>query len=762
MPEIKLDGTWKYQVDEESIGEEQEYFKQKFDKSSWKEVEIPCNWYIGLNLDYNGKVWFYKKIIIDSKWREKDKIVRIFCKGIDYYAKIWVNGYYVGFHEGYFGHFSFNITKFLNFDTVEDNFIMIQVDAPFDEGYPMKKRQFKGGLSHWDCRPGNNSKKRGQERGSGGIWDSVSLKISSELHLKNVKIISDDIENENSAVYIKITGFSKANVEDVNLKIKVSPKNFQGPEQNYLIKNEKINSGRFIIDQEIELKNPQLWWTWDLGEPNVYSIKISINRKEEILDTWNDSFGIRKVDYNKKDGWYLNGYKIFLRGTNFFSNLWLGQMDDEAYTKQIDLVKEANLNFLRLSYHVERSNFYDLIDEAGILIQQDFPTLWGYLTTSETIKAGVKQNIEMVTQLHNRPSIIIFSCMTEPIDEANHQMGRIFKKEVEKNDFLRRIVWSESPADAHPFCGWYYFTKYSYLICPGVPYPSEFGPQSLPNANSPTWNEENLNIKEHWPPDDTWYYHNSQILLTYYNTNITANLGIKEMIRRSQEYQGDNLKFAIETFRRCKGKIHAFAIFTFKDTWPSITWSIVDYYNSPKKSFYDVKNACSPVLCSFSLSENKKSPFPQNELLPVDLNLFLFAEFRGLFWSEDIRPGQNKPVYIHLINDLIEEVDAKLVLKGEYNGSQFFKREIDILIPPSSSKLMYKLNLKLGKSKKSGSIKIISELYRKDDETLLNQNSIELTVQSRLKKIGKLIKRYFSGLRNLAIGLYYGLKLLIS
>ena len=166
MPEINLDGTWKYHVDEDSLGEEQEYFKQKVDKSNWKEVEIPCNWYIGLNLDYNGKVWFYRKIKIESKWRGKDKIVRLFCKGIDYYAKIWVNGYYVGFHEGYFGHFSFNITKFLNFDTIEDNYIIIQVDAPFDEGYPMKKRQFKGGLSHWDCRPGNNSKKRGQEKGS--------------------------------------------------------------------------------------------------------------------------------------------------------------------------------------------------------------------------------------------------------------------------------------------------------------------------------------------------------------------------------------------------------------------------------------------------------------------------------------------------------------------------------------------------------------------------------------------------------------------
>ncbi|MHA1438034.1 MAG: glycoside hydrolase family 2 protein [Promethearchaeota archaeon] len=746
MNTISLDGIWKYYIDNKEEGEEKRFWKKTYKKINWKTVNIPCNWYIGLNLDYNGIIWFFKKFSIDSAW--KNSLIRIFFKGIDYYAKIWINGNYIGFHEGYFGHFSYNISRFLNYEKPDDNELVIQVNAPLDKGYPMKKRQFKGGFIHWDCRPGNISK-RGQEKGSGGIWDSVYLKISNDLHFKYVKIISNDINKEESKVKIKIVGFNanKNGLDEVKLIVNVSPKNFEGSEQSFTFNINRINHGRFIIDQKIIITNPKLWWSWDLGKPNLYSITLTLKFNDELLDEWKDTFGIRLAEY-KADGWHLNSKKLFLRGANFFSNLWLCQMDDDSYKKSINLVREANLNFLRISYHVEKSNFYNLIDEAGIILQQDFPTLWDYEYSVEAVNAGIKQCKEMATQLHNHPSIFVYSCFTEPFSKGSHLMAKIFRKAVEKTDISNRLVWSESSFFGHPFCGWYYLTKYSYLIVPGAPYPSEFGPQSLPNLNSPTWNPENLNLKANWPPNDNWEYHNSQTLLLYHITNATPNLGLKGMIKKSQNYQGNNLKFAIETFRRNKGKIHTFALFMFKDAWPSITWSIVDYFNLPKKSFYEVKKACSPVLCSFSLSELKKFPYPKIKLGIIDLGLFLFGEIRGLLWNENISPGQKKPIYLYVINDLINEIDGKIILKGEYNEKFFFERTIEMKILPSSNKLCVKLNLKVSKAIKKGKIKIIAELFDGKNNCLLHDNKIEIKIMKKFEKILYTIKRYLRSLKN--------------
>lgn len=130
-----------------------------------------------------------------------------------------------------------------------------------------------------------------------------------------------------------------------------------------------------------------------------------------------------------------------MRGANFFSDLYLCQMNAEEYKKHVDLAREANLNFLRISYHVEKSDFYDVIDEAGILLQQDFPTLWDYEYTTEAVSAGIRQNIEMATQLHNHPSIIIYSCFTEPFKPECHRMGELFKEAVESADLAGRVVW---------------------------------------------------------------------------------------------------------------------------------------------------------------------------------------------------------------------------------------------------------------------------------------------------------------------------------
>ncbi|AKI97791.1 glycoside hydrolase family 2 protein [Kosmotoga pacifica] len=629
------------------------------DKIHWSKIKVPANWYLE-GLEYAGTLIYRNNFSF-----EKDERKHYYLKfhGVDYRARVWLNERYLGEHEGYFQNFVFHITDYLQ----RENELIVEVNSPLEkpENWPEQKELIKGVLGHHDCRPGGVSE-RGQEHNTGGIWNSVEILSSGGMAFGTMKVSS-------------IIGGSRATL---NIESSINS-HFEKPESiliRYTLSGENFDCESISSEQVIELKsgvnrvnkvlfieNPELWWTWDLGFPALYKLRIEIFHNEELLDEIQEVIGIRELKTDDKI-WYLNGEKIFIRGTNIIPTQWLSGYTNEAIEKDMELLKAANVNAVRVHAHVNRKEFYDACDRYGILVWQDFPLQWQYKTSEKFYANAVKQIGEMVDQLYNHPSIALWCCHNEP-EKGGYDLDRLLELEAKRHDSTRGIV-PYSGVDSHPYPGWYCGDLRDFISLPGAPFVTEFGAQALPNLESmkKTFSKSAL-----WPPKyEEWKYHNFQPDQTFNVAEILTGDNIETFITNSQEYQAKLLRFAIETYRREKfSKVNGLFQFMFVDPWPSITWSVVDYFRVPKRGYYALKEAYQPVFASVFVNREK--------IQKSDLKHFLFLWIKSLKIINDTLNRYEKAT-VELILEQTKRVIAKVrfhtTIPQNSNISPFEKSEM--------------------------------------------------------------------------------------
>jgi beta-mannosidase len=166
-----------------------------------------------------------------------------------------------------------------------------------------------------------------------------------------------------------------------------------------------------------------------------------------------------------------------------------------------------------------------------------------------------------------------------------------------KLDRTRYVHMNSGTGDFHVYPGWYYGSYRDFSDLPGAPFPTEFGCQALPEVESL---KRFILPESLWPVEGKnsaiWEFHNLQIRELFQIAKIAGD-SIEELARNSQKYQAWLLKYAIERYRLAKyEKISGLFQFMFSDCWPSVTWSVVDYYRKPKEGYWALRNAFQPVL----------------------------------------------------------------------------------------------------------------------------------------------------------------------
>ncbi len=594
--EISLNGIWKYTADPTGVGINNGYFKSDVDFSNWKDMKIPGNWAIE-NPDmfsYNGKVWFKKRFKADEELLNSN-VARLRFEGVDYIAKAWLNDHYLGEHEGYFSPFDFEVKKYLK---PESNVLTVCVDSPKEPNFG-KKRLVKGILVNHDCRPpGNNGN-------TGGIWNDVKLIGTGGVYIKNVLVkseLNDDLSEaevhfeclvDNPSPFKKEAGF-KINFEGKNFSSDIAQ----------LKKPIPIQPGESKVILSSLIKDPRLWWTWDHGKPNLYKANISVETDGSVSDTRELTFGIRKIEFDQENKFfYLNGKRMFQRGTNYIATQWLSTFNKEKFEKDIQMMVDANLNSVRNHAHVMPQEFYTVCEEKGLLVWADFALIWGCAEDEAFIKETTKQFKEYITGYYNHPSIWLWCAHNEGGD--NRKLNRALYEAGGEIDSDRIISEDSGGWDKHPYHGWY-GGRYEDYLNERAKFVTEYGAQGISSAFKGFIPEE-----AQWPPDtDVWGYHNLQF--DFQERWIGGHLvygSAEEFSEMSLKYQYDLVKFATEHFRRSKYKPVGGAYqFMFVECWPSITWAVVDYYRTPKPAYYALQECMSPVFVSIKWTERFFSP----------------------------------------------------------------------------------------------------------------------------------------------------------
>jgi len=456
----------------------------------------------------------------------------------------------------------------------------------------------------------------------------------------------------------------------------------------------------------LPLAQPHLWWTWDLGEPYLYTAKLTLAAAGETVNSRDINFGVRTITLDEKTGeWRLNGVRFFIRGTNIVPDMWLAHYTPQRIAQDIKLLRDAHVNGVRVCVHMNRDELYQALDRAGIVAWQDFPLQWDYTHSDALMQEAARQLRDMIRQFYNHPSIITWVCQNEST-AYNVNVLDPFLARVGAQEDSSRPVRPVSAFNEHIYDGWYEGDFHNYRTAPRGPIISELGAQALPSLE-----EVREMFGDSWPPDwDKLAYHDFQYDQTFKVVKLPMPANWAEFVANSQRYQADLLKFAIEHYRRAKyTRIGSFFQFQFVDCWPSITWSVVSYARKPKQGYFAMRQAFQPVLIE--------------------------AELDRAVWSKGKDPahlsevGGDIPLALWVINDEhapLAGTTYDVHLRGQGKDFALASAPVKDSIPADGVLELPKLYATLPKEAAPGSYQIVLTL--KQGDKVLSENTYSVAV----------------------------------
>jgi beta-mannosidase len=625
---ISLNGTWKYCIDKENTGRDKAYFAKETDFTAWKDMSIPNNWYLTEIGDYFGVVWFKTSFKVPAELKEKKIFLRF--AAVDYYADVYLNGEYLGFHEGMFNPFEFDVTG--KADKNGENLLVVRVDAPranaeyklaLDTENPLSKDYkrhqavdidlVKGHMIDAMHRPGSMTKFRG-DGNSGGIWDDVLLIGREPVYIEYVKIFTRVVKKKDWAGDQRDkfdgTGLVTADVRVINtgsrvidteLSMAITPYNFEEPYKGLRSRRVVLQPGINYFKVTITVPNAKLWWTWDIGKPNMYTAVFKI-----LSETITQNFAIKEVVYDQScHRWFLNGRQLFLRGMRYISSNWLSEGNKKMWTEDLNKMLDMQINSIRIGSHVEKDEFYTFCDEMGFLLWQVFPLHYCVSDSDDFIERASEMIKEMGEMLYNHACLGMWSTFKEP---------EIYNFTERPNNYFRLCeVLKETLGTVDP-TRWIHKGDYREGVqnimigcCqPGdmdlhttdfQPNIVEFGAASIPCLETlKTFIPEDKLWPPHW---DTWEYWGLFYDLTFKFGKVEMGNSLEEFINNTQEYEAKVVKEQIEALRQRKYQpVSSMYLYYWSDPTAMIGSGLLDYYRRPYKVYDSMKAVYTQVLIS--------------------------------------------------------------------------------------------------------------------------------------------------------------------
>ncbi|KPV40855.1 beta-mannosidase [Alicyclobacillus ferrooxydans] len=415
-----------------------------------------------------------------------------------------------------------------------------------------------------------------------------------------------------------------------------------------------------------DLDNPQLWWPNGYGNQPLYCVEVRLLSSSQESDS--KEVGVAEVDCRKfhiglrtltvareNDNWgesfkfVINGVPIFAKGANYIpeDNL-LGRRTDIKTRRLFEDCVEANFNLIRVwggGFYPD-DGFYDLADEMGLIVWQDFMYACGAYRLTPEFEANIRAESEDVLRRIRHHAALGLICGNNEMEQAWCDWD--FPKTDElKADYLRHFegilpelcarlapqtfYWPASPSsgggfdnpnaenrgDVHYWEVWHglkpftEYRKHYFRFC------SEFGFQSFPSMKT---------IESFTLPEDRNVFSyvmekhqknnaaNGRILF-YLAENFRYPKDLDSLVYVSQVLQAEAIKYGVEHWRRNLGRCMGSIYWQLNDCWPVASWSSIDYYGRWKALHYFAKRFYQPVLLSAAETATSAQLYVTNDTL---------------------------------------------------------------------------------------------------------------------------------------------------
>jgi beta-mannosidase len=600
---------------------------------------IPDPWYRDQEKDIHWvcqKDWVYgHDLVVPEALLAYESLV-LQCEGLDTLARVSINGVEVGRADNMFRTWRFDVKPFLRAGA---NRVEVRFDSPIPmmKAATARRRLPTWNVFHEDFAGRSYVRKMGCAFGwdwglmapTAGIWRPMTLQ-ARDGRLEDLRIRQ---HHAGGVVRLEVSADCLGRGQAVRWRTFLA---------GQLLGEESVPCARGKVTAAMTIAQPQLWWPNGMGEQPLYEVEVELlDGGGVVLDRARRRIGLRRLElvrqgdrFGESFRFRVNGRDFFAKGSNWIPcDVFPSRISDETYRRLIQSAAEAHMNMLRVwgGGIYEADLFYNLCDEHGILVWQDFMFACStYPTFDAEWMDNVKaEAVDNVRRLRHHACLALW-CGNNELEQGLVQdqwtdsamswsdyrpLFDVLLADIVEREDGATAYWPSSPhtpgpnradfndatiGDAHAWSVWFGGQSFEAQRTWSYRFMSEFGFQSFPELRS---------VEAYTAPEDrtltTWVmdYHQrsgpgNQTIFKYLLDWFQPPKDFESSLWLSQLTQALCIQYAAEHARRLQGHMDGLLYWQINDLWPGATWSSIDVYLRWKALHYFAKRFFTPVLVS--------------------------------------------------------------------------------------------------------------------------------------------------------------------
>jgi len=664
--------------------------------------------------------WEYRHAFTVDKPLLAEPNVSLVCDGLDTLADVYINGTYLGHADNMFRQWEWDVKDLLRageneiriffgspvrFITAKQAQLPLQGGGDIPGGPHLRKAPCHWG---WDWGP---------KLPPIGIWKEIRLEGFSS-RLEDVRLRQQFEQDGSVSITVDVMAESAVSAElTASLEI-VHP---DGSRQS-------VDESLFWFEDDTEqscnlqlpITNPQLWWPSGYGAQPLYEVEVILKDGKNVLDRRSYKIGLRVIELRQEpDQWgqeftfYVNGVRLFAKGADWIPADSLPTRITKEYLEMLlKSAVDANMNMLRVwggGYYPEEM-FYDLCDQYGLLVWQDFMFACGIYPADADFFENVRiEAIENIRRLRHRASLALWCGNNEmeqgwcdwgwnkPDDPLNQRLkdgyDRMFHHmlpellEVEDPDtvYIPSSATSNTPfdtpngqaqGDCHYWDVWHGRKPFTAYRTQFPRFMSEFGFQALPPlktiatyAEPADWNMTSY-IMEHHQRSGS----GNGLMIAQMTDTFRMPKDFPALVYLSLLLQAEGIRYGVEHWRRNRSRVSGTLIWQLNDCWPVASWASLDYFGRWKALHYAAKRFYAPLLLSVEDSgKTMKVHVTSDRIEPVDVTVRWRLETLD---GKSLQKGEQTLRAAALVDTLVGSYDFATLVNAENQKKVVFVAEM--------------------------------------------------------------------------------------
>ncbi|WP_263351644.1 glycoside hydrolase family 2 protein [Acidicapsa acidisoli] len=585
--------------------------------------------------------WWYRTEFSTPANAGKSERFGLHFGGINYRADVWLNGQKIADTTkvaGAYRTYDFDVTDLLK--PGQKNVLAVETFAPTEKDL---------GINWVDWNPCPPDKDM-------GLWGAVDLVTTGAVTVRSPMAVThfpdDSLNTAEVTVYAELH-----NAADHPVKGQVAGSaagvRFEQPVELSPHEDRTVVFTAKDFPQ-LRIHDPKLWWPYQMGKPNLERLSVSFAIEGKVTDEQSVEFGIREITSeltsNGSRLFRVNGKPILIRGAGWSQDMLL-RSDESRLRDQFHLVRDMNLNTIRLEGKLETEDFFHLADQQGILVMLG----WCCCDQWEHWKDWTPENLTVATaslraqllRLRQHPSLLVWLNGSDNPPPPN--VERAYLQVESETHWPNPVISSASgtPTSVTGSSGVKMSGPYDY-VAPSYWYVDQhnggafgFNTETSPGPAIPSLasREKFLPDAQAWPPSTTWSLHyggGEFVNLKAFNDSMDAvyatpqSAAEYERIAQTMEYDSERAMF--EAYSKNKYTSTGVIQWMLNNAWPSMIWHLYDYYLDAGAGYFATKKACEPLHIQYSYDD--ASIVVVNSTYVAAAGLHASVHVHNLAWKE--------------------------------------------------------------------------------------------------------------------------------